>query len=67
MDNLIGLNSDGWLPAFPTDIRLGWKAQTVTNTLAYYAKAKISAGKSFIVHAQCVSSKSAMAVIVAVS
>jgi hypothetical protein len=61
------LNSDGWLSALPIDIRLGWKEQTVTNTLAYYAKAKITAVKSFIVRALCVSSKSAMAVIVAAS
>ncbi len=39
----------GQTPALPTNIRLGWKGLSGTNTLAYYEKPKITCIKSFII------------------
>jgi hypothetical protein len=39
----------GRLLASPTNIRLGWKGLSGTNTLAYYKKPQITAVISFIV------------------
>jgi hypothetical protein len=47
-----GLSSNGWLPALLPNIRLGWKRQTLANTLAYYDAGKITAVKGFIVYAR---------------
>ncbi len=41
------------MPAFPTDMKLGWKALTVTKALAYSAMELIAIIKSFIIQAQC--------------
>jgi hypothetical protein len=38
----------GWTPAFPANIRLGWKGLPGTNALAYYESLKITAVKSFL-------------------
>ncbi len=38
-------------PALPANIRLGWKPKEVTNTLAYYITASITAVNSFKVRA----------------
>ncbi len=46
----------GSLPVLLTNVRLGWKSMQMTNTLAYYDKAIITAIKSFIVQAPGVSS-----------
>jgi hypothetical protein len=48
----MGLNSNGWVPAIPTNFRLGWKSLTVANTLAYYDMAIDIVVKGFIVQAQ---------------
>jgi hypothetical protein len=48
---LTGLTSNSWLPDLPPNVRLGWKCQTLSNTLAYYDTATINAMKSFIVQA----------------
>ncbi len=45
METLIGLHSIGKLLALPANIRLGWKQIAVTNTLAYYDAATITAFK----------------------
>jgi hypothetical protein len=37
------------LLALSTNIRLGWKSQPVTNSLAYYEHSKISTVKDFII------------------
>ncbi len=44
-----GLHSKGRVLALPTNISLGWKWLTLTNTLAYYATEFITAVKSFMV------------------
>ncbi len=44
------LNSHSWLPALPSNIRLGLKRPRVANTLAYYNTAKDTAVRRFIVH-----------------
>ncbi len=41
----------GKLQDLPTNIRLGWKCLTVTNTIAYSGTALIKGVKSFIVQA----------------
>ncbi len=40
VEPLIGLNCNGWPPALPANIRLGWKGLRVENSLAYYDTAK---------------------------
>ncbi len=47
-----GAPSNGRLLAMPTNLRLGWERLGVTNALAYYSSATITAVKSLIVHAQ---------------
>ncbi len=42
---LMGLYSNGRFLAFPANIRLEWKWMAVTNTLAYYDTATITAVK----------------------
>jgi hypothetical protein len=42
------VDSLGWAPAFPANIRLGWKGLSGTNALAYYENSKITTVKSFI-------------------
>jgi hypothetical protein len=46
---LAGLHSKGRLLALPTNIKLGWKSLTVTNTLAYFITELVTAVKYFIV------------------
>jgi len=41
----LGLHCNCKLPALPTYIRLGWKLMELTNTIAYYNTATITAQK----------------------
>jgi len=43
VEPLMGLNSNGWLPALLPCIRLGRQLVTLANNLAYYDAAKIAA------------------------
>jgi hypothetical protein len=45
----MGLHSNGTLFALATNVRLEWKWQEYSSTLAYYIIATITAIKSFIV------------------
>jgi hypothetical protein len=47
VEHLTG-SSIGKAPAFPTNIRLGWKGFLRTNTLAYCKNSKLTAVKHFI-------------------
>ncbi len=49
VESRMGLNSDGRLPALPTNITLGRKWLTTANTLTYYGTGIITAVKKFIV------------------
>jgi len=49
--HLTGVPLKGRRLALPTNNRLGWKSLPGTNTLAYYEKAQLTAGKSFIIFA----------------
>jgi hypothetical protein len=42
----------GWTPAFPANIRLGWKSLPGTNAQTYYENSKLTAIISFITLAQ---------------
>ncbi len=44
----MGLNSNGWVPAIPTNFGLGWKSLTLANALSYYDTANDIAVKGFI-------------------
>ncbi len=47
--NLSGAPLSVRLLGLPTNNKLGWKSLPGTNTLAYYEKAQLTAGKSFII------------------
>jgi hypothetical protein len=49
--NLSGAPLYGRLLAVPTNIRLGWKDLSGTNTLAYCEKEQLTTVKSFVVEA----------------
>jgi hypothetical protein len=44
----LGASCKGKLRALPTNIRLGWKVLTRTDTVAYYEHSQITAVKSFM-------------------
>ncbi len=58
MKHILGAPLYGRLLASPTNIRLGWKGLSETNTLAYYENPEITAVKCFIVQAPGPHSKS---------
>jgi hypothetical protein len=49
MKSPTGLHPNGRIIALPANIRLGRKLMAVSNTLAYYDTATITAVKSFII------------------